>query len=135
MSSEELVLKKKEKKITKYAAAMKKRVKLFDKSDYRCGNGSEMVQDLLLLDVTPLTLSIEDNKGFCIPVIRRNSTIPCKKSMVCTLEDDYQASARVRVYQGERKKAVDNKLLTEVVLKNLTPIHHGFIYFFFDIFF
>ncbi len=72
---------------------------------------SAAASELLLLDVTPLTLSIETVGGVATRLIERNSTIPCKKSQVFSTAMNYQTSVEIKVLQGERQFARDNKLL------------------------
>ena len=67
------------------------------------------VKDVLLLDVTPLTLSIETLGGVATPLIDRNTTIPCRKSEVFSTAADNQPGVEIKIYQGERKMAADNK--------------------------
>ena len=75
------------------------------------------VKDVLLLDVTPLSLGIETLGGVFTRLIDRNTTIPTKKSQVFSTADDNQAAVTIKVYQGEREMAADNKVLGEFNLK------------------
>jgi molecular chaperone DnaK len=79
------------------------------------------VKDVLLLDVTPLTLGIETQGNRMEPMIDRNTTIPTKRSKVFTTADDNQPSVQIQVYQGERPMASDNKRLGMFELTGLPP--------------
>jgi molecular chaperone DnaK len=83
------------------------------------------VKDVLLLDVTPLTLSIETLGGIATPLIDRNTTIPCKKSEVFSTAVDNQPGVEIKIYQGERKMAADNKLLGRFNLEGIPPAPRG----------
>jgi molecular chaperone DnaK len=83
------------------------------------------VKDVLLLDVTPLTLGIETMGGVVTPLIERNTTIPTKKSQVFSTATDNQNAVTIRVLQGERKMASDNKLLGEFNLDGIAPAPRG----------
>lgn len=83
------------------------------------------VKDVLLLDVTPLTLGIETLGGVMTPLIERNTTIPTSKSQVFSTAADNQPSVEVKVYQGERPMALDNKLLGNFVLDGIAPAPRG----------
>lgn len=81
--------------------------------------------DVLLLDVTPLTLSIETMGGIATPLIERNTTIPTKKSQVFSTAADYQSAVTIRICQGERKMFTDNKLLGNFNLDGIPPAPRG----------
>jgi molecular chaperone DnaK len=83
------------------------------------------VKDILLLDVTPLTLSIETLGGVSTPLIERNTTIPTKKSQVFSTAADMQTSVEIKVVQGERPMALDNKLLGNFILDGIPPAPRG----------
>lgn len=83
------------------------------------------VKDILLLDVTPLTLSIETMGGVATPLIKRNSTIPISKSQIFSTAADNQPAVDVHVLQGERSMAADNKSLGRFVLDGIEPAPRG----------
>ncbi len=83
------------------------------------------VKGLLLLDVTPLSLGIETMGGINTKIIERNTTIPTKKSQVFSTAEDNQTSVDVRVLQGEREFARDNKLLGDFRLEGILPARRG----------
>ncbi|MFZ0324494.1 MAG: molecular chaperone DnaK [Actinomycetes bacterium] len=83
------------------------------------------VKDVLLLDVTPLTLGIETKGGIMTKLIERNTTIPTKKSEVFTTAEDGQSSVTIQVYQGEREIAAYNKKLGQFDLTGLPPAPRG----------
>src|SRR5712675_583833 len=83
------------------------------------------VKDVLLLDVTPLSLGIETLGGVFTRLIERNTTIPAKKSQVFSTADDNQQAVTIRVFQGEREMAADNKFLGQFDLVGIPPAPRG----------
>ena len=83
------------------------------------------VKDVLLLDVTPLTLGIETLGGVFTRIIDRNTTIPTKKSQVFSTAEDNQGAVTIRVFQGEREMAADNKMLGQFDLMGIPPAPRG----------
>jgi molecular chaperone DnaK len=83
------------------------------------------VKDILLLDVTPLTLSVETYGGVATPIIERNTTIPSRKSQIFSTASDSQSQVEVHVLQGERPMANDNKSLGKFILDGIPPAPRG----------
>jgi len=83
------------------------------------------VMDVLLLDVTPLSLGIETLGGVFTRLINRNTTIPTKKSQVFSTAADFQTAVEIKVFQGERELVRDNKLLGNFQLTGIPPAHRG----------
>lgn len=83
------------------------------------------VNDILLLDVTPLTLSVETMGGVATPMIERNTTIPAKKSQIYSTAADSQTSVEIHVLQGERPMAADNKSLGKFILDGIPTARRG----------
>jgi molecular chaperone DnaK len=83
------------------------------------------VKDVLLLDVTPLTLGIETLGGVATPLIEKNTTIPTKKSQIFSTADDNQVAVTIHVVQGERKQAAQNKSLGRFDLADIPPAPRG----------
>jgi len=114
--------------------------KLFNKEPHKGVNPDEVVavgaaiqggilkgevKDVLLLDVTPLTLGIETLGGILTPLIERNTTIPTKKSEIFSTASDNQPSVEIHVLQGERKMAADNKTIGRFRLDGIPPAARG----------
>ena len=83
------------------------------------------VKDILLLDVTPLTLSVETMGAVSTPIIERNTTIPTRKSQIFSTASDSQTSVEIHVLQGERPMAADNKSLGKFILDGIPPAPRG----------
>jgi molecular chaperone DnaK len=86
---------------------------------------SGQVKDVLLLDVTPLTLGIETLGSVATPLIKRNTTIPTSASQVFSTAADNQTSVEISILQGEREMAADNKSLGRFILDGIPPAHRG----------
>jgi molecular chaperone DnaK len=83
------------------------------------------VKDILLLDVTPLTLSVETLGGVATPLIERNTTVPTRKSQIFSTASDTQSQVEINVLQGERPLATDNKSLGRFILDGIPPAPRG----------
>ncbi len=83
------------------------------------------VKNILLLDVTPLTLSVETYGGVATPIIERNTTIPARKSQIFSTASDGQTQVEIHVLQGERPMATDNKTLGKFILDGIPPAPRG----------
>ncbi len=114
--------------------------KLFNKEPHKGVNPDEVVaigaaiqagvlggdvKDILLLDVTPLTLSVETLGGVATPIIERNTTIPIHKSQIFSTASDSQPQVEIHVLQGERPMATDNKSLGKFILDGIPPAPRG----------
>jgi molecular chaperone DnaK len=83
------------------------------------------VQDVLLLDVTPLSLGIETLGGVMTKLVERNTTVPTERKQTFSTADDNQGAVTVRVFQGEREMAADNRLLSQFNLEGIPPAPRG----------
>ena len=126
--------------ITRMPAIQRKVAEFFGKEPHKGVNPDEVVglgasiqaavlggevKDVLLLDVTPLTLSIETLGGVATPLIERNTTIPTRKSQIFSTATDGQTQVEIHVVQGERPMAADNKSLGRFILDGIPPAPRG----------
>ncbi|KJE93398.1 hsp70-like protein [Capsaspora owczarzaki ATCC 30864] len=89
------------------------------------GQGSAATKDVLLLDVTPLSLGVETEGSMMSVIIKRNSTIPCQKTESYTTLEDNQTDIEFKIFEGERPKTADNHLLGEFMLRDIMPAKRG----------
>jgi heat shock protein 1/8 len=89
------------------------------------GDTHESIKDILLIDVTPLSLGIETSGSVMTKIIERNSTIPCKKEQIFSTYSDNQTTVNIKVYEGERAMTSDNNLLGKFDLTGIPPAPRG----------